>query len=134
MLVLCDIDGTIALRGDRDPYDHSVAMEDGVNWPIVHLVMYLAEHARIVYVTGREEKFRDITEYWMRAHNINLYSGIFMRPNDDNRTDAIVKEEIYEKIKILYGPATYVLDDRNRVVEMWRRLGLTCLQVADGNY
>ena len=28
----------------------------------------------------------------------------------------------------------YVLDDRNQVVEMWRSLGLTCLQVADGDF
>ena len=28
----------------------------------------------------------------------------------------------------------FVLDDRNRVVEMWRSLGLTCLQVADGDF
>ena len=31
-VVLCDIDGTIALRGDRSPYDHDASMEDAVNW------------------------------------------------------------------------------------------------------
>ena len=28
----------------------------------------------------------------------------------------------------------FVLDDRSQVVKMWRELGLTCLQVADGNF
>lgn len=27
-----------------------------------------------------------------------------------------------------------VLDDRKQVVDMWRSLGLTCLQVAEGNF
>lgn len=28
----------------------------------------------------------------------------------------------------------YVLDDRNQVVDMWRNMGLTCLQVAEGGF
>ena len=27
-----------------------------------------------------------------------------------------------------------VLDDRNQVVKMWRENGLTCLQVAEGDF
>ena len=27
-----------------------------------------------------------------------------------------------------------IFDDRNKVVEMWRRLGITCLQVDDGDF
>lgn len=27
-----------------------------------------------------------------------------------------------------------VLDDRNKVVKMWRELGLTCLQMAEGDF
>ena len=27
-----------------------------------------------------------------------------------------------------------VVDDRNKVVDMWRSLGLTVFQVADGNF
>ena len=28
----------------------------------------------------------------------------------------------------------HTLDDRDRVVKMWRKLGLTCLQVNEGNF
>jgi len=28
----------------------------------------------------------------------------------------------------------FVVEDRKRVVEMWRREGYTCLQVAPGNF
>ncbi|WP_457852111.1 phosphatase domain-containing protein [Mycolicibacterium conceptionense] len=27
-----------------------------------------------------------------------------------------------------------IFDDRNRVVDMWRRLGLACFQVAEGDF
>jgi len=52
----------------------------------------------------------------------------------DYRDDRIIKEEIYrEKIAPVYN-ALFVLDDRDRVVAMWRDLGLTCLQVANGDF
>jgi adenylate cyclase class IV len=57
-----------------------------------------------------------------------------MRKTGDNRPDNIVKKEIFDSnIKNNYY-IEFVLDDRNKVVKMWRELGLTCLQVADGNF
>jgi hypothetical protein len=52
-----------------------------------------------------------------------------MRKTDDNRCDSIVKEEIYnEYIKDKYNVLA-VFDDRDRVVDMWRRIGLPTYQV-----
>ncbi|MCK9369791.1 hypothetical protein M0R04_07795 [Candidatus Dojkabacteria bacterium] len=57
-----------------------------------------------------------------------------MRKAGDNRDDTIVKREIFEnEIKDKHY-IKYVLDDRRKVVAMRRDLGLTCLQVADGNF
>jgi len=57
-----------------------------------------------------------------------------MRPTGDNRKDAIVKREIFDReIRDRYR-ILFVLDDRNQVVDMWRELGLTCLQVAPGDF
>ena len=62
------------------------------------------------------------------------YSDLFMRADGDYRADSIVKEEIYhDKIEPVYN-VLLVLDDRDSVVKMWRSLGLTCLQVAEGNF
>jgi hypothetical protein len=87
----------------------------------------------IIFVSGREDKYRWLTLNWFYTHNIP-YSELFMRPTDDKREDSVVKKEIYEKeIKGIYNVGV-VFDDRNRVVEMWRDQGLTCLQVADGDF
>lgn len=134
--VLCDIDGTLAIRGDRAPHDHDSAMEDHVNWPIVHLCNILSKSYDIVLISGRSNKYRDVTEYWLWKHNILKYKkALYMRLANDNRSDEVVKEELYLRhIKPVYFIPSYVLDDRNKVVAMWRRHGLTCLQVADGDF
>jgi len=140
LIIICDIDGTIALRGDRSPHDHDASMEDAVNKPIVNIVNAMIDAVEIddlILVSGRDEKYRDVTEYWLETHrvfNSPNYSYLFMRPRGDNRPDEVVKREIYEqKIKDKYD-VLCVFDDRNKVVKMWRDLGLTCLQVAEGDF
>ena len=60
---------------------------------------------------------------------------MLMRAEGDFRPDEQVKRELYEtRVLPAFGHATYVLDDRDKVVRMWRSLGLTVLQVADGNF
>jgi hypothetical protein len=46
-----------------------------------------------------------------------------------------VKAEIYDRdIEPRHGAPFFVLDDRDKVVAMWRSKGLICLQVAEGNF
>jgi hypothetical protein len=59
---------------------------------------------------------------------------LFMRKQHDNRADWIVKKELFvDEISNIYD-VKFVLDDRQQVVDMWRSLGLTCFQVAEGNF
>jgi hypothetical protein len=57
-----------------------------------------------------------------------------MRKYGDFRQDSIVKREIYERFIAPDYDILCVLDDRNSVVSMWREIGLTCLQVAEGDF
>ena len=93
----------------------------------------------IIFVTGRPEAYRKQTMNWLQE-KIWLVSGklsedsLFMRKDGDYRPDYAVKKEIYEKeIKDKYE-VLGVFEDRTQVVDMWRKLGLTCYQVCDGNY
>jgi hypothetical protein len=59
---------------------------------------------------------------------------LYMRPEGDMRKDAIVKLEIFDnEIRDNYD-VQFALDDRNQVVEAYRSIGLTVLQVADGEF
>lgn len=137
---LVDLDGTVALRdetvpGCRSPYDWSRVGEDLPNTPVITVVQALATAGhRIVYMSGRSEECRAATGAWIAQHIGVAGEALHMRAHRDHRPDDVVKRELYERhIKPRYT-LTAVLDDRAKVVRMWRELGLTVLQVADGDF
>lgn len=135
--VICDIDGTLALNVERSIYDYSKVSTDVPNEPIVALVKMLATQHELVFTSGREDVCEADTRAWLAKYVVDTdldQIKLFMRPADDKRRDAIVKREIFDAhIRGQYRVA-YVVDDRNQVVEMWRQIGLTVLQVADGDF
>lgn len=136
--VIVDIDGTQALRGDRDPYNNHDVGEDMPNSAVIELVRSLwtndAWPLFILMVSGRKEIGRYPTELWMEAQYGMLPGPLFMRPDWDNSKDADLKERIFhEEIEGKYDVA-FVIDDRDQCVAMWRRLGFTCFQCAPGDF
>lgn len=92
----------------------------------------------ILFVTGRPETYRDLTVDWLNTHVPLILdsksSNLYMRKEGDYRADYITKKEIYEKhIKEQYN-VLFVVEDRKQVVDMWRSLGIVCLQCAEGEY
>ena len=127
--VICDLDGTLALFNDN-PYERDFS-KDKLNKAVAEVIKHTS--AITLITSGRNSKFREETEVWLKENGIK-YGEMFMRAEDDSRKDSIVKQEIYEaNIKGKYN-VLFVLDDRNQVVDFWRSQGLTCLQVADGNF
>lgn len=131
--ILCDIDGTLAHMKDRSPYDWGRVDEDDVDTTIKNLLNVLKKEHDIILISGRDGVCWEETTQWLKKNDIP-YTRLFMRPENDNRQDSIVKREIFEQyIKGVYD-IEFVLDDRNQVVEMWRSLGLKCLQVQEGDF
>ena len=54
-----------------------------------------------------------------------------MRADGDFRPDDVVNEEIFRRDIARLFNVIDVLEDRDRVVKMWRRLGPVCFQVAE---
>lgn len=131
--IICDIDGTLALFGDANPYERDFT-KDEVNTAIVSILLaWENKDVSIVLVSGRKETARAQTSIWIDKYSIPC-DALFMRKAGDNRKDVIVKREIYEaKFKGKYN-VLFVLDDRDQVVDMWRQEGLWCLQVAPGDF
>lgn len=127
-----DIDGTLAIRGDRSPFNWSKVGLDTVNEPVRKVLDRLEIDFPIIILSGRDEVCREETEKWLRDNSIK-YDELHMRPKNNNEKDSIIKRRIYDDIKNRYN-ILGVFDDRNQVVEMWRSLGLTCFQVAEGNF
>ncbi len=132
--IVCDLDGTLALLNGRNPYDASRCEEDLVNEPVADILRtYFLNGYDILLASGRSEQHRPQTERWLQKHSIQ-YTALYMRPMGDVRKDAIIKREIYEQNMQGRCNIKFVLDDRNQVVDLWRSLGLTVLQVAEGDF
>jgi|SRR5688572_16541583 len=135
--IICDLDGTLFIRGDRSPYDMTRVGEDTVDRAVATVVKVL-HHAgfHIVFTSGRDESCRYATQDAIEEKVGIVAFDLYMRAIGDNRDDAIVKAEMLEPIQALYD-VVFALDDRNRVVDMWRANGVTCWQVCsreDGNF
>ncbi|GAB4022709.1 phosphatase domain-containing protein [Spirosoma koreense] len=136
--VLVDIDGTVAIKGDRSPYDWQRVGIDSPKWPIIRLVQSLRSSGyRVVFFSGRDAVCRSETSAWLEQYfgwQSTDYS-LFMRSQNDQRKDAIIKKELFEEHIVGRYFVEFVIDDRQQVVDMWRRaLGLTCLQVDYGDF
>jgi hypothetical protein len=57
-----------------------------------------------------------------------------MRDDNDRRADDIVKRELLGRMRADRFNPQLAIDDRRRVVDMWRSEGLVCAQVAEGNF
>lgn len=132
--VLVDIDGTLAHHDGRSPYDESLIHTDLVDEVVRDIIDRHRNDHQILIMTGRDRNKAQVpTIEWLRRHQIK-YDRLFMRPTGDRRNDAIVKNELFELCVAPSWHVRFVLDDRDRVVEMWRSKGIKTLQVEPGNF
>jgi len=131
--IIVDVDGTLAEICNRDPHDWKNVINDKPKHDVINIVNTLSTHYHIIIFTGRDGRALYDTEKWLKIHSIP-YDEIYIRPMGDNRKDSIVKAELFnENINGKYN-VIGVIDDRDQVVEMWRKIGLTCFQVDYGNF
>ena len=146
--IIVDLDGTLA---DCEHRRHLIKEkgweafyekmgDDTVNiWCGILVDCVCANEVDVILCTGRPERYRKTTEFWLRFHGI-FYDLLLMRPDTlpngkpDHREDFMVKEEIYKTHIEPHYNVLFCVDDRKQVVDLWRRLGLTCLQCSEGNF
>jgi len=143
--IIIDLDGTLCDCRHRMHY----VKQSPPNWPaffdacvddtpnpaIVALYTMACESGIVViYVSGRPETHRVLTEAWLTSHWLAQHTALLMRTAGDYRPDTIVKRELYEQHIAGKYEILFTVDDRASVVAMWRSLGLTCLQCAEGDF
>ena len=133
--ILCDLDGTLALMRNRDPYDAMHCDEDDLNEPVAKVLRtYNHYGCQILLISGREDRFYYPTVRFLEKYSIP-YHQLWMRKTNDFRKDAMIKREIYDAEIAGKYFIEFILDDRNQVVEMWRKeLNLPCFQINYGNF
>lgn len=147
MVFLFDLDGTLAdiehrrhlVSGGNADWDlfYELCLRDAPNVPIIDLYRRLqgsSPTAEMWIFSGRSEVVRNKTLFWFREHHILINpENLIMRPVGDYTPDDALKLRWLDEYG-LRERIVCVFDDRQKVVDMWRREGLTCLQVAPGNF
>lgn len=134
--VIFDVDGTLAHKGDRSPYDWGKVWKDTVNDPVAYMLRMMRNDPdlKIFIFTGRDGVCEQDTRNWLGENDIH-FDALFIRPAGNIEKDSIIKKRLFEEhIRGKYY-CDFVVDDRQQVVDMWRKeLGLTCFQVDYGNF
>lgn len=87
----------------------------------------------MLLASGRSERYHNITERWLVWNEIP-FQRLLMRADGDYRADHLVKQEIYDRLISEGSSLEFVVDDRQQVVDMWRRNGVVCLQCDAGDF
>lgn len=141
-IVIFDLDGTIANIDHRrylveqEPkyWDrfHQMCVNDRPNEKVIAMLNLLADQGyKIIILSGRDERVQNETRTWLAEHKIR-YKHLKMRDHNDYTPDEVLKLSWLKKIG--KRNVLYVFDDRDKVVNMWREQGLTCFQVAKGDF
>lgn len=147
--IIFDIDGTLAnvthrlhhisTEGQKPNWDafNDAMVEDTIENSIAQIYYRMCACKHMVnyssiFVTGRPETHRKQTEQWLMSYKL-IPDYLFMRPAGDYRPDVEIKEEILDKY-IQNADILFVVDDRQGVVDMWRRHGYKVLQCQKGDF
>ena len=144
MDIIVDIDGTLADLTHRLDYIKTEPKNwgaffagvggDTVIEPIAMVVDDLRLQGNtIILCSGRSDDTLEDTEQWLADNNIN-YDMLLMRKAGDHRQDSLVKKDMLDYIRSCDLNPELAIDDRTQVVRMWRKEGLLCMQVAEGNF
>ena len=153
-LYIFDLDGTLALiehrlhhiKGPKKDWRafFAACVDDKPNLPVLETLNRLRRGRAEIWVwSGRSDEVRKQTIQWLQKHRVfHAYWNPFrapemlrMRKAGDYRDDAVVKREWASEIEPPeWARLTATFDDRDRVVKMWRDLGVPCFQVAPGDF
>lgn len=141
-VVIFDIDGTLADVSERihhvrrrpknwDAFFAGMAQDKAIRSMVRLCNLLYADGIRIILCSGRSEEHRETTVAWLAREGVR-YHELRLRKDGDRRSDVVAKREMLagiDKPSILF-----VVEDRSRVVQMWRSEGLVCLQCAPGEF
>ena len=150
-LYIFDLDGTLALIEHRRHFVecerpkqnwtafYEACVNDEPNTPILKIMWSLRlAGAEIWIFSGRSDEVRGRTLDWLRDYaNFTVIRDPFLQmreAGDFTPDDALKKRWLDSMLECDRKRLVAVFDDRDRVVKMWRDNGITCLQVAKGEF
>lgn len=141
--IIVDLDGTLAdithrrkyVDGNKKDWKNfnKNIIQDEINSWCREIIRRMIHDHHVLLVSGRTDLLKAETIEWLKKHEVP-FTDLMMRRDKDNRDDTIVKREILEGNIKPYYDILFVIDDRAKVVKMWREAGLVCLQCDWGDF
>jgi hypothetical protein len=163
-MIVFDLDGTLADCSHRQHLVQGKSRTRIPDWnrffaecvhdkpiqPLVTLFGYLyrAQATDLEIWSGRSEAVHRETVDWLDTHvfapldmsgawlmpGSRAFVRLRMRPEKDTCPDNILKLRFLLAARDAGQRIELVIDDRQKVVDMWRENGVTCLQCAPGDF
>lgn len=86
----------------------------------------------VLIVTARKQKWRNHTAFWLAMHSIPS-DALFMRGNNDDRSDYLVKKDILSTIRQAWNPI-HAWDDNPAIIQLWQEEGIPHTVVEGWDY
>lgn len=122
--ICVDIDGTLAIMGDRSPFEWNRVGLDTIDQTVQQMVWDFKNRGyKIVILSGRDSICRSETYQWLYDNGI-IYNSLHMREQGDMRKDNIIKEELFWNEVAPYYNVCVCIEDRPCMVRLWYDLGI----------
>lgn len=145
-VVIFDLDGTIAdithrrwmVEGEKKdwPSFYRSCVSDVPMHHTIAVACAMSEGYELWLWSGRSDEVRGETEDWLHDRGIlSIFHNLRMRPEHDYTPDDKLKRGWYDDLSAIDRRRILLtFDDRDRMVAMWRGLGVPCFQVAPGDF
>lgn len=155
-IYIFDLDGTLALNEHRQHFINGDGKKDWEsffnaldgdepNHGVIETMRTLRKTCHVWIWTGRPEEYKEKTLDWLMNHKVidNRQCRFWhrepnkfrMRTTGDRTEDYLLKQSWLRNLPEAYlNKIVGVFDDRQSVVDMWRSNGITCFQVAKGDF
>lgn len=155
-IYIFDLDGTLAdvshrlhfISGEKKrwPEFFAACIDDKPIQRVVCTLRQLMKSGAEIWLwTGRSDEVELLTQRWLMQNRVldfrtwrwlpHAPERFRMRRNGDHRPDHELKYEWLSEVEPPeYKRIVGVFEDRSRVVQMWRDAGITCFQVAPGDF
>lgn len=143
--IIFDLDGTLAdcrhrrhlVEGKNKDWDkfYQECVNDVPFYHMQPIVVGLWHQEFKIHIwSGRSDVVLYETKGWLLRKGFP-YNILKMRKEGDYTPDETLKQKWLQDFILEAGEKPLmVFDDRQKVVDMWRRNGIPCLQVAEGNF
>lgn len=133
-IAIVDLDGTVALKGDRTFFEYNKAINDTPNTYVIDTIKAILDAGLIDYVqflSGRESYSYTVTKDWLKKQGFDMNRHrLLLRKTKDHRKDIVIKKEIYDAC-LSHNEVFAVFDDRPQVIDLWWDLKLPVFHVGD---